>query len=276
MGNKEIIFSNSLNIGEKLKLANLTIIYGKNNTDKTYLTNQVEDFFQKKGISYEYISCFNYYNDDRFTASIGTTENVGKLHMVTPSLLKEFEEIAGGTYKVEDNNMFRDSNIIFTPLCDVGYSSGYSRSFVRIWYWLKYFAEIGDVLIFDEPELNLHPEKQRELARFMVKLINNGVKIFLTTHSDFIIKEFNILIMLAQNNTHTQKIQEKYKYKDNELLSTADVKLYMTDKLKSSADNHGYTLTEANISPTQGINVPTFDIVINEMNSIQEDILFSE
>jgi predicted ATPase len=41
----------------------------------------------------------------------------------------------------------------------------------------------------DEPELNLHPENQRRVARLFARLINLGIKVFITTHSDYIVKE---------------------------------------------------------------------------------------
>ncbi|MDR2644169.1 MAG: ATP-binding protein [Planctomycetaceae bacterium] len=47
--------------------------------------------------------------------------------------------------------------------------------------YLRYVAAPGDILMIDEPELNLHPEKQRQIAR----LANAGIKVSLTTHSDF-------------------------------------------------------------------------------------------
>ena len=48
----------------------------------------------------------------------------------------------------------------------------------------------------DEPELNLHPENQRRMARLFARLVNVGVKVFVTTHSDYIVKELNTLILL--------------------------------------------------------------------------------
>ena len=48
-----------------------------------------------------------------------------------------------------------------------------------------------DHLTIDEPEAHLHPAMQMRVASFLAKLVNNGVRIVLTTHSDFFVTQFN-------------------------------------------------------------------------------------
>ena len=62
--------------------------------------------------------------------------------------------------------------------------------------YLRHIAKKGDVLIIDEPEMNLHPDNQRRLARIFARMINNGLRLIISTHSDYIIRELNNLIML--------------------------------------------------------------------------------
>lgn len=50
--------------------------------------------------------------------------------------------------------------------------------------------------MIDEPELNLHPSNQRVIARFLAKLVNSGIRVIVSTHSDYFVKEINSLIML--------------------------------------------------------------------------------
>ena len=64
--------------------------------------------------------------------------------------------------------------------------------------FLKYLVRPGDLLIFEEPESHLHPAAQRQLARGIVRLVNAGVRVLITTHSDIIISQINNLLALPQ------------------------------------------------------------------------------
>ena len=64
--------------------------------------------------------------------------------------------------------------------------------------FLKYLVRPGDLLILEEPESHLHPAAQRRLARGLVRLVNAGVKVLITTHSDIIISQVNNLLALRQ------------------------------------------------------------------------------
>ena len=77
-------------------------------------------------------------------------------------------------------------------------SSSAVRSLLDIGFYLRHVANPGDLLMVDEPELNLHPENQRLIARLFARIVNLGIKVFITTHSDYIIKELNTLIMLKR------------------------------------------------------------------------------
>jgi predicted ATPase len=46
---------------------------------------------------------------------------------------------------------------------------------------------LATYIFIDEPELNLHPENQRLITQVLANLVNIGIKVFITTHSDYII-----------------------------------------------------------------------------------------
>ena len=48
-----------------------------------------------------------------------------------------------------------------------------------------------DHLTIDEPEAHLHPAMQMRVASFLASLVNKGLRIVLTTHSDFFVTQFN-------------------------------------------------------------------------------------
>ena len=158
-------------------------------------------------------------------------------------------------------------------------SSSCIRALLDVGFYLRCKAKKGDLFIIDEPELNLHPKNQRAFARLVARLVNAGVKIFITTHSDYLIKEINTLIMLHQRTEHTRRVQQQYNYDDAELLNPQGVRLYMTGVTTKPAAGKGKrakinTLKLANIYPDRGIEVSTFDDTIEIMNTIQSDILY--
>ena len=155
------------------------------------------------------------------------------------------------------------------------------RSLLNIGFYLRHVAQPGDLLMVDEPELNLHPENQRRVARLLARLVNLGIKVFLTTHSDYIIKELNTLIMLNHDRPHLKRIAEREGYRAEELLSAERIRVYIAEKGLVKRDNgqrrrRYQTLTPADISPEYGIEARSFDATIETMNRIQEEIIWEE
>lgn len=60
---------------------------------------------------------------------------------------------------------------------------------------LRYAVKPGDVLIIDEPEAHLHPGAIRILAKYLVRLVREGVNLILTTHSDYLLGQINNYIL---------------------------------------------------------------------------------
>lgn len=197
-----------------------------------------------------------------------------------PELISEFEDLIGGTYRLQNGALHFVPRGTRGVRLRMGESSSSVRSLVLLGYYLKHRARSGDLLMMDEPELNLHPRNQRKLARLLARLVQVGIKVFVTTHSDYIVKEFNTLIMLNQESTQRSAIREKYNYTENDFLSHERVRLYI---LKDSLDRKSgskrrsivRTLCEAPISPTLGIEAVSFDETIDEMNAMQEAIYYS-
>jgi hypothetical protein len=204
----------------------------------------------------------------------------GELYKDVPELMSKFENIVGGTYATNKEGLTYFQPKGTSLKLGLGEVSSSVRSMLIIWYWLKHFAKKGDMLILDEPELNLHPSNQRRLARFLATLVNHDLKVFITTHSDYIIKEFNTLIMLNQNLPYFEKVREKFQdYSSDDRLSADKVALYMTReelimRPGKQRKTKTKTLVKADISPTLGIEAKSFDETIDEMNEIQDAIYY--
>ena len=198
-----------------------------------------------------------------------------------PSILEDFADIIGGQYMITSND-----ELYYIPKgkklrLSMDESSSAVRSLLDIGFYLRHEARIGDLLIVDEPELNLHPENQRRIAKLFARLINIGIKVFITTHSDYIIKEINTLIMLNHDQPHLKQIAAEEGYRQEELLSADQVKVYIAEQalemLKGKKRKTKFnTLTPAKIDPEMGIEARSFDTTIEKMNRIQAAIIWGE
>jgi predicted ATP-dependent endonuclease of OLD family len=204
-----------------------------------------------------------------FNRSIGGRDNDGGFLVEEhPSILEDFGDILGGVYKFSDyDELYYSPKTSPKMRLSVYESSSAVRSLLDLGFYLRNIAEPGSLLIIDEPELNLHPENQRRIARLLARLVNIGIKVFITTHSDYIIKELNTLIMLNHDKPHLKKIAEEEGYKPEELIAAERIKVYI-------AENS--TLVPANIDPEMGIEARSFDTTIEDMNRIQEAIVWGE
>ena len=63
--------------------------------------------------------------------------------------------------------------------------------------YLRHLVEPGDVLIIEEPEAHLHPAMQAAFARELARLVRSGVRIILTTHSEWFLEQIGNLVRLS-------------------------------------------------------------------------------
>lgn len=63
--------------------------------------------------------------------------------------------------------------------------------------YLRHVVRPGEVLIIEEPESHLHPKMQVELTRHLAAAVKAGVRIMITTHSEWILDELANLIYIS-------------------------------------------------------------------------------
>ena len=63
--------------------------------------------------------------------------------------------------------------------------------------YLRHLVRRGDVLIIEEPEAHLHPAMQAAFAQELARLVRSGVRIILTTHSDWFLEQIGNLVRLS-------------------------------------------------------------------------------
>ena len=63
--------------------------------------------------------------------------------------------------------------------------------------YLRHVVRPGDVLIIEEPEAHLHPAMQAAFARELARLVRAGVRIVMTTHSEWFLEQIGNLVGLS-------------------------------------------------------------------------------
>lgn len=99
-----------------------------------------------------------------------------------------------------------------------------------------------DWLYCDEVENSLHPLMQREMARWLIRMVNAGICVIVSSHSDTMASRLNNLFMLAQLN------RRKPCYELLAELGLKDIDLLHSDMAASvyefRNDKHGKTVAE--------------------------------
>ena len=81
-------------------------------------------------------------------------------------------------------------------------------------FHLRYFAQPNELLIIDEPEMNLHPTAQVQILEFLAILANKGINVLITTHSPYIIDHLGNLTK-AYQHPDKERIQSEFYLKDH-------------------------------------------------------------
>ena len=64
--------------------------------------------------------------------------------------------------------------------------------------FLRHLVEPGDMLIIEEPEAHLHPAMQAAFARDLAHLVRSGIRVVVTTHSEWLLDQFANLVRLSE------------------------------------------------------------------------------
>lgn len=65
-------------------------------------------------------------------------------------------------------------------------------------FYLRYKVRSNNVLIVEEPESHLHPAMQVEFIRQLAALVRSGIRVIVTTHSEWLLEELANLVQLSE------------------------------------------------------------------------------
>ncbi len=95
--------------------------------------------------------------------------------------------------------------------------------------YLKYLAKPNELIIIDEPEMNLHPEAQAKFAEFVSMLVNANLNIIITTHSPYIVDHLVNLIKAHECDNPDEIVKEFYLEDKRAFISKDKVAVYLFD-----------------------------------------------
>ena len=178
-------------------------------------------------------------------------------------LFDDIRDMMGGYYKSSGDDirfLSRARKKRFDIPLHIASSS--VRGLSDLYFFLRHVAEKDQLLIIDEPESHLDTANQIQFARLLARAVQAGLKVLITTHSDYIVKEVNNLLMLSAPFEEKDEVVKKLGYSKHDFLKPESVRAYVAEK---------NSLTHCTIDRF-GINMPVFDTTIDAINRVSSEL----
>ena len=121
-----------------------------------------------------------------------------------------------------------------------------------------------NALIIEEPEAHLHPKLQRLFVQAIVRLVNLGIPVWCTTHSETVFQQVNNLIKLSEHPNQAALMKE-FGYSAEDILPLDSVNAF-----ECVSNEKGKTIVRALQRSAEGFAVPTFN---NELIALAQETL---
>ena len=121
--------------------------------------------------------------------------------------------------------------------------------------YLKHIIAKPGLLIIEEPEAHLHPHNQTVLVKFLARLVRQGMKVLITTHSPFIVEKLSNLIQTsAAPDAGSDASADRAPF-----IMPAEVSAYSFESTPSQKHTlSGYTIRELEVSKESGLQSEEF------------------
>lgn len=178
-------------------------------------------------------------------------------------LFNGIRDMMGGSYTASDDDIRFKSKArkggFDIPL---HLASSSVRGLSDLYFFLRHKAQKNQLLIIDEPESHLDTAHQIQFARLLARAIHAGLKVLITTHSDYIVKEINNLLMLSKDFKNKPKVLKEHGYSEHDFLKPESVRAYAAEK---------HSLTRCTIDRF-GIDMPVFEKTIDAINRVSSEL----
>lgn len=149
-------------------------------------------------------------------------------------------------------------------------SASIVKTLSSLTFYLRHIAKKDDLIIIDEPEMNLHPDAQVILTRVLTRLVNNGINMLVSTHSDYIIRELNNLISLGSIEDR-ETLLDDLGYRQDECIKSEDVSVFLFKPIRK---NSKVTQIIPVTVKDDGFAIETIDEVICKSNDDSDRISY--
>jgi hypothetical protein len=126
-------------------------------------------------------------------------------------------EMLGGDLRlVQSDPELKASRVVFQPegaegrALEIPATSSLVKALSPLYLYLTYVARPGDLLVIDEPEMNLHPEAQAKITELLAILVNSGIRVIATTHSPYIVDHLINLMKAAKLERAGESAEKLY------------------------------------------------------------------
>ena len=151
----------------------------------------------------------------------------------TFNYIEQIANIINGTFQKDEDGIFRF------------YREEEKFDLIDVATGIKYFGILQvllennrlnsySLLILDEPEVHLHPKWQLEMAKIIVELVKNDVKILVNSHSPYMIEALQRYGELSEINSDFYLAEDGYIKKENDSNSETLAKIF--EKLSEPFD----------------------------------------
>jgi predicted ATPase len=149
---------------------------------------------------------------------------------------------------------------------EMSVSSSMIRELAPLVLYLRYHATPNNLIVLDEPEMNLHPAVQVELTEFLAMLVNAGLHVLITTHSPYIVDHIGNLMQAARHDNQ-ESIKELFYLEQTEaFIPQEQVSIYLFEEG-----------TTRNIVDDKGIiDWSTFGNVSADVSDIYPQVLITD
>ena len=115
--------------------------------------------------------------------------------------------------------------------------------------FIRHYVGDGDLFILEEPEAHLHPGAQREISNILVQLVNAGVYVLITTHSDNILEQIGNCMQAAEvpENSRPKGLKD-----EKQVLNQKKVSVYLFKPLQKRKSK-STTVKKIQFDPEIGI-----------------------